>query len=228
MPNESYAVRITYPYTRLKGFTQRLLEVCDRLAIYQHDEASRVHIHAYLDRCQVSVQTMKNWIIADVDEQPTKDMWSFKTKTREGPIEDRFLTYMSKGKLDPVLVKGFTQDQINYYRSQWIDLTTDSGTPAESSKDTITIYRMARELAQYIDTKSQSDYDLVQGKFISAQESLPMREVVLQAIRIHNKYQKSYTDFCIQRLVQTAIGQCSRHDLREQLVDKCLKRLSPN
>lgn len=226
MPHENYMIRITYPYVRLKGFTQRLLEVCDRLAIYQH-EASRIHIHAYLERCSVTTETMKNWIRQDVDEQPTKDMWSFKTKTREGPAEERFLTYMSKGKLEPVLVKGFTQEQLNYHRSQWVDLTTDSGTPAESSKDTVTIYRMARELAQYIDTRSQSEYDLVQGRFISANEAVTMREVVLHAIRIHNKYQKSYTDFCIQRLVQTAMGLCNVHALKEQLVEKCIKRLSP-
>lgn len=224
MPLENFMVRVTYPYVRLKGFTERLLNVCERVAVYEHD-ASRIHIHAYIEKCSVSAQTMKNWIIEVVDETPSRDMWSFKTKTREGPAEPRFLTYMSKGKLEPVFVKGFTQDQIDYYRSQWVELTTDSGTPAESSKDTITIYRMARELAQYIDTQSQTDYDL-SGKFISAQESLPLREVVLQAIRIHNKYQKSYTDFCIQRMVQTAMGLCSRQDLRNQLVDKCLKRLS--
>lgn len=218
-------VRVSYPYDRLKGFTHRLAEVCSRLAVYEH-QASRIHIHAFVQDCTVTVQTLKNWVTEELGEKPTRDQWSFKNKTREGPAEPRFITYMSKGKLDPAFVKGFTDEEITTYRSQWVELTTGSGTPAESAKEKITIFQMARELAQYIDAKSQVAFDTSTFTFNTEEERGLMRNVVIQAIRIHNKYEKSYTEFCIQRCVQTALGLCSKQHLKEELIAKCLKRLS--
>lgn len=113
------ALRVTRSYQRLKPFFEKLSEKCDKLVAYQHDESSRVHVHALVVNCKPSTDTLKNWIREVVGKVDRSD-WSFITQWEGQPVNENFIIYMSKGVLAPNCCYGFTDDQIEVYRNAWV------------------------------------------------------------------------------------------------------------
>ena len=125
-------IRITNTYTQLSDFCKRLIPVCDKVVIYEH-EASRVHIHGLLINCKVSTDTLKNWIKKDlkVSAYPKSD-WSFTVGQDDG-----FITYMTKGLLNPKFVHGYTDEFLEAKRTSWV--------PVEKRKAEKTQYKLKSE-----------------------------------------------------------------------------------
>jgi len=109
------SIRITNSYKELTDFCERLKPVCERVVIYEH-EASRTHIHGLLENCKVSTDTLKNWVkkSLNVTVYPKSD-WSFTVAQ-----DSKFITYMSKGLLQPKVVQGYTENEIEALRNQWV------------------------------------------------------------------------------------------------------------
>lgn len=190
--------------------------------VYQHDadeDVSRTHVHALVLRPQVSIDTMKRWIKQSlgVEDMPKSD-WSFKNG-----CDRNFITYMSKGKLEPVQSKSLPISMCNGYRDMWVE-------HVKTQKDVeVTSYTMAEELAKWIDMDTrQSDYDPAQGKWISSGgDEITERDIVRECIKIHNKYRKGYCDFSLVRVIQTAYGICGKSRWKDALVEKVMEKLSP-
>jgi len=108
------AIRITFPYLRLEQTFSKIKDASQRVIVYQHD-ASRVHVHALVVGCTVSTDTLKNWVMREINGKVTRDSWSFKTAQNE-----EFITYMSKGNLTPVFVSGYQPEVIEAFRSKWV------------------------------------------------------------------------------------------------------------
>lgn len=108
------ALRVTRSYDALKSFFEKLSTYSDKLVAYQHDESSRIHVHALVVNCKPSTDTLKNWIRSCVGKVEKTD-WSFVTKD----VNENFITYMSKGTLTPQCCYGFTTDQIEAYKMAW-------------------------------------------------------------------------------------------------------------
>lgn len=114
------AFRVTRTYEELHAFVERLSTQSSKLIVYQHD-ASRTHIHGLVVECKVSTDTLKNWIKHELncDKFPKSD-WSFITQDKQGnPVTDAFITYMSKGILQPRYYNGYSEDDIEQYRLKW-------------------------------------------------------------------------------------------------------------
>lgn len=112
------AIRVTRPCLDLVPFFEKLEERCDKYVFYQHDESlsvKRTHVHGLIVGCQVSTDTLKNWIKSAVGTVDKSD-WSFVTKD----VNERFITYMTKGVLEPATVKGYSEEEINKYRKDWV------------------------------------------------------------------------------------------------------------
>lgn len=218
-----FAVRITREFSVIKPFFDKIISVHPQsvLVVYQHDadeEVSRTHIHALMENVNPSTDTLKRWIKAECGlTDISRYDWSFKT------LEDRkFITYMSKGTLQPVLVHNIAYEEVTALASEWKEMRKSS-----DKREDVTSYAMAEELAKWIDSDTRKcEYDPVRQKW-----SLPMelteRDIVLQCIKIHNKYRKGYCDFSLVRVVQTAYGICGQQKWRDQLVGKVLEKLSP-
>lgn len=108
------AIRITLSYDRLEQTFSQIKDVSQRVIVYQHD-ATRVHVHALIVGCTVSTDTLKNWVMREINGKLTRDSWSFKTAQNE-----EFITYMSKGSLTPVFVSGYQPEVIEAFRSKWV------------------------------------------------------------------------------------------------------------
>jgi len=117
----NYAIRITRPYKDLSPFTDYLKDCCDKVVVYEH-EADRRHVHGLLIQCKVATDTLKYNIkkVLNVSSFPKTD-WSFKTEHKGGAIDDNFIIYMAKGKLDPVFVHGYSDAELYEYRSKWVE-----------------------------------------------------------------------------------------------------------
>jgi len=114
----SYALRITRTGEELKPFWERVAAVTVRLIAYEHTDGERTHCHALVEGVTVSTDTMKNWIKAalQVKTFPKQD-WSFKAADQDG----KYITYMSKGTLDPIFTKGYDPEEVRRLKGTWID-----------------------------------------------------------------------------------------------------------
>lgn len=108
------AIRLSFSYDKLTRVFSKIKDASDKVVVYQHDSA-RVHVHALIVGCTVSTDTLKNWVRKECGIVPKTD-WSFVTAQNE-----EFITYMSKGNLTPVFVSGYDMDQLDLFRSKWVE-----------------------------------------------------------------------------------------------------------
>lgn len=196
----SVAIRITRSVTDLLPLFTKLLDYSPhtRYIAYQHDsdeQVSRTHTHILVTDTFPSVETIKNYL-REIFPGITKSDYAFKTKYKPRnskvsvPVDEKFITYMSKGKFDCAISRGFTDEQIQRYKAQWVDYETIS-----KKEEAVTSYTMAQELARYIEatyTEEPVDFHYV--------------DIVNQAIDIHNRHHKGFNDHSLIRVIQTAFG----------------------
>lgn len=116
------AFRISRSYTDLLPFIERISTKCSRMIIYEHNDSARIHIHGLIDGCEVSTDTLKNYVKCSLNVSTfSKSDWSFITQDKQGnPAGDKFITYMSKGILQPRFIKGYDTDTTEQYRLSWV------------------------------------------------------------------------------------------------------------
>lgn len=119
-----FACRLTYTFNRVEKAFEEIAKNCDKVVVYAHnDDCERPHIHFLIENLKKSTDTVKNWIVKALSEKPTKDMWSMKSTygKEKLPVDYGYITYMSKGKYDPVFQNGFRESTINEYKSKWVE-----------------------------------------------------------------------------------------------------------
>jgi len=131
------ACRVTNSFSDLSEVFVKISLNSEKIIFYEHsEEVSRVHVHFLVENLTVSTDTIKSWIKKglNVEKYPATD-WSFKTtwinsKTKKSsPVDYNFITYMSKGKLNPKFKKGFTETEIDNYKNSFVDYSSVSQTP---------------------------------------------------------------------------------------------------
>jgi len=138
----NYAVRVSRPYNQLSSWVSRIALVCEKMVVYEHNEnVSRVHIHAHIWGCSQTDDTLKNWLSQTLSVKVNKSDISFKQQykpkgsTQTMPIDDGNISYMSKGKYNPEYVKGYTNEEIEKFKSQGFDKKDDSHKVKKTSSD---------------------------------------------------------------------------------------------
>lgn len=210
--SNKHAIRLSYRYGDLAQFIDLLKDETDVLVLYEHEDGNRPHVHIYTEGLKLSVLTCKNRLAKYLGFRPAKEDWSFKT------ADDRkFITYMSKGTLQPKYCKGIDGAELEGLRSQWIERRQPN---TEKKAETPTSYDMARELSVWI--KSRVKY--VDGYYDTPEDWW----IVDECINIHNRSRKTYTDFSLLRIVQTAWGMLdSPRVMKDKLIKNVCSRLYP-
>lgn len=128
----NYAVRITRPYVQVAAWVSRVAMVCEKVVIYEHSKnVSRIHIHAHLWGCADTDDTLKNWLSQTLNVKVNKSDISFKQiykpkgSTQSRPIDEGNISYMSKGKYDPVYNKGYSQEELAELKAKGFDKKED-------------------------------------------------------------------------------------------------------
>lgn len=212
------AFRITNSYIELVSFITKLEQVSEKLIIYEH-EASRKHIHGLVLKCKISTDTMKNWIkkCLNVKTYPKSD-WSFKTADDE---YSKYITYMSKGKLQPSYYKDFEVGYIEQCRTSWINFAQQK---KEDKTDKPKVWELAMEIQSVFASRYKPElYEAIQQQYETMPEGFMMYKEYLEiAVDVCNKYKQGYEEHYLKRLVSTAMGQHASG--RRELVNKILAR----
>lgn len=124
-----YAIRITRTFDEMGTAIERIASKCKKCVVYQH-EGSRPHCHLLLVECQVSTDTLKNYLKAQLGVVDKSD-WSFK-KCQEN--YDKYITYMSKGIHKWSYQKEFEEKFLEEKRAEWKDKAVESRSDTTAAK----------------------------------------------------------------------------------------------
>lgn len=134
----SFAVRFTKAYIDASGVVEKIAAVAQKCVVYQHDDASRIHCHMLVEQFDKTEDTLRRWI-RSMFENPARTDISIKSTYRDAsgaevPIDSAFIVYMSKGRLDPSYVKGYSETDISEHRSRWVNHPTRQGLRTKNGK----------------------------------------------------------------------------------------------
>lgn len=154
------AIRITSSYYLSQHFFPQLNDICDQTIWYEHvgdDKVKRTHLHGLIMNCKVSTDTLKNWISKFNNRKFERSDWSFKQSykinNKEEEVNLNFITYMSKGRLQPVYV--YNIDDYNGYKDLWVDKETFQPTLHKfKQNDKLTKWQMLNDLKERMNTYS--------------------------------------------------------------------------
>lgn len=121
MPN--YAPRVSLPYNDMSGVVEMWSRSCDKMVVYEHqaDEGcNTTHVHMIMINCKYKSQdTLCNQFRKLIEtDRKGNGLWSWEHKDFPNPDES-YVTYMSKGKLEPVFVMNMTVNEIEVFKSRW-------------------------------------------------------------------------------------------------------------
>lgn len=206
------AFRVSEPANKLTSFFIELSKHSDKLVVYEH-QASQVHVHGLVINCKVSTDTLKNWIRKVLGIKVyDKSKWSFKTEYQGQPVNAQFITYMSKGKLDPVFNHNVQPSDIDAYRNAWIQ---PEKFHSKDKEDKITIWNIAQEADQIY----RSQYEEFQ--YGSGELDIVVERMVPIIIKILRKYKKGFDTFMVKKIFTTAM---SSHERFTCVITENLKR----
>lgn len=185
-----YFVRLSQPYAVLEDVIRRMGDQAKALVCYEHSEkADNVHVHIYIDTTLKSdalkVRLKKVYMFQ-------KTEWSFVTAN-----DDNCIVYMSKGKLEPSYVKGYTQQEIDEFRGRW---EVRASPDKKDSKTGPTQFQIAQEIRD-LTPEIEDTLELYS-------------QLVRNAITVHLKHKKAFSEFSLDKTVTTAFamyhkGRCS-------------------
>jgi len=122
MPN--YAPRVTLSFSDVSGVIRTWADSCKQVVVYEHeadDEVNSTHVHMILMDCEYKTpKSLKDQFYKMIETtRKGNELWSWEHKDFPNP-DLSFITYMSKGELEPIFVKDVEQRQIENFKKQWI------------------------------------------------------------------------------------------------------------
>lgn len=137
------AVRVFVGYAQAQRMASSWAQVSEKTAVYEHlgEKTAKVHCHFALYGCRVSTERLKQ-LARELGHsfKGNKD-WSF--KTWDG--DESYITYMTKGNLEPKYFSGYSVEELTALRSKWVEKRKAGA----SDKDSLTFDRFM----DYLDAK---------------------------------------------------------------------------
>jgi len=116
--DHTIALRISRAFNDISGIIN-VMEDVPNVLVYQHDpdeDVKRIHCHFLIQQSPIDKEGLKKRILKLYKFHGNAD-WSVSPKEYESP--DKYITYMSKGQLDPVFNKGYDTTHIGSLRALW-------------------------------------------------------------------------------------------------------------
>lgn len=111
-----YHIVVHRPYANISKTIQRVSEVCDTIAVYEHPANAREcsHTHWYVSGLTKSVETIKLWLTEEIGQRPKRNEWAFMTQITKGdkkgqPVDIDSLTYFHKGQYPCLFSKNISE-----------------------------------------------------------------------------------------------------------------------
>lgn len=212
-------VRISFPWDRIKTALEKVSEQSTAMVVYEHnDKVDNVHVHCLVVDPKISTDTMKNYIRKEVGKVE-KTQWSFKKADDYSCI-----TYMSKGKLEPVHCANVPVDEISRLKALWVSKERS----VVRKNDKPTQYDLALEIhrtlhegreKQTIPDYFESDENYTQHYTNALHD---YKEYCQLAIKLHHKHHISFSFFSLDKVIHTAYTMRQEH--RESFVAKLTEK----
>ena len=202
----NYSIRITRSYTELESWINGLQDI-PFIVVYEHRDGARIHCHMLLKECPVKTTTLKARIVKAIGNVAKTD-WSFITTYQGNPVDDKVITYFSKGILEPLFVKGVTYDAIAILKGQWVVKATNPRGP--SKKDEVTYNRIVDEIIEEYNTLLPTNNIMVLRRSVPG--------VVLRYLR---KYKKVCGRYKARDLVDTVLTRMENPGYKESFEQMC-------
>jgi len=203
--------RITKPFKEIERAFTALGEQSEILVVYEHSgEEVQTHVH-FVISTSLSTDTIKNYFRRVTTCGKGNKFWSFKEAQ-----DLNCITYMSKGHIDPVHTKGVPADEVAKLKSLWVANERSS----KPDNDKPTQYKLALEVHETLHKLNRS----VMEEYVDAmnQEIHTYEEYCKLAIKIHHKYNITFSFFSIDKVVHTAYTMRAEH--RDTFVRKLADR----
>lgn len=156
---KNFAFRVTSSYDVTVEHLSPLYELCEKVAVYEHSQATKTakgetHIHAVLIGCSKGEDTIRNKFFKG-KYQATDYELKTKYEVKEGlmqvkrkyDVDAKYVTYMSKGIIDPMFFKGFTKEEIDELKAQWKQYTPQTESVAKKKKP-INMFEACRQIVE--------------------------------------------------------------------------------
>lgn len=123
MPN--YAPRVSIPFTDLSGVIKEWATTCEEMVVYEHpadEEVATTHVHLIMinSKYKTAEQLKKIFRKLFSTDRDGNDLWSWTHKTFPNP-DLTYITYMSKGNLEPVYIHKTLSSTINEFKLKWVE-----------------------------------------------------------------------------------------------------------
>lgn len=114
-----YAVRITHSYEVAKPIVHLWAMKCEKILAYEHlgSRTGKIHIHLLLVNTSVDKKQLRNIAMTTKLSVSGNEWMSFKV----ADLDTTYITYMSKGEIDPSYNKGYTDEELLLYKSKWVE-----------------------------------------------------------------------------------------------------------
>ena len=122
-----YAPRVSLSFSDLSGAIREWSSAIPILVVYEHEadeDVKRIHCHALIMGSPVQEEALKRRFrtVTGLDQSiKGNKLWSWEHTDYPGRVNKSFITYMSKGYLQPQFYQGITLEEIEEYRKKWVN-----------------------------------------------------------------------------------------------------------
>lgn len=154
------------------AFMQNVADKCDKFIVYRHpkEDAEREHIHALLCATTLSCKVLRDWCHTKLKLEKSNANYSVgetfgAAKTKMSELNyNAYISYMSKGKYEPIFCKGFTDEEIDVlrqaYRCESTVVNTNRIVEPVEKRSKLTQYQIAKEAtARYLEAYGEAEID---------------------------------------------------------------------
>ena len=155
MPN--YGPRLSLPSKDLEDVIKLWAATCESMVVYEHEadeDVSTTHCHFLMINSQYKTEEALKRIFfkqTPAEERKGNALWAWEHKQ---PVNETFVTYMSKGRLRPVFVKNFSPAKIEELTGKW----TDPVFKDVATRDKLSSVLIDMVIKRYAGYKTLDDY----------------------------------------------------------------------
>lgn len=142
-----HALRISRDNTDLQEVFDDWAKVSGKLLVYRHDadeEVETTHCHFLIEECSIGTAEGLRKRVKHMGFKGNGD-WAFTAPPENESQTQRYITYMTKGKLDPVYNKGYDPKYLEECKKKWVEYESTS---APKTKDIAVVDRKETALIQ--------------------------------------------------------------------------------
>jgi len=142
-----HALRISRDNTDLQQVFDDWAKVAGKLLVYRHDadeEVKTTHCHFLIEECSIGTAEGLRKRVKHLGFSGNKD-WAFTDPPTTDESRDKYITYMTKGHLDPVYNKGYDPEYLEECKKKWVDYESPS---APKTAITVVVDRKENALIQ--------------------------------------------------------------------------------